>query len=215
MRVEIKGVSKRFKDRVILEDVNMVLEPNHIYGFIGPNGSGKTLLLKMICGFYIPTTGEILINGENIIKKKEYPKDTGALIEKPSFLPDLTGYQNLQLLANIQNKVTETHIKEIMDVVGLTEFKDQKYNTYSLGTKQKLGIAQAIMEDQKLIILDEPFNGLDEESAKKIRSYLLKEKEKGKLIILSTHIKEDVKRLADTLYMFENGKVKNIKQKSK
>lgn len=215
MKVEINGVSKRFKDRVILEDVNMVLEPNHIYGFIGPNGSGKTLLLKMICGFYIPTTGEILINGENIIKKKEYPKDTGALIEKPSFLPDLTGYQNLQLLANIQNKVTETHIKEIMDVVGLTEFKDQKYNTYSLGTKQKLGIAQAIMEDQKLIILDEPFNGLDEESAKKIRSYLLKEKEKGKLIILSTHIKEDVKRLADTLYMFENGKVKNIKQKSK
>ena len=215
MKVEINGVSKRFKDRVILEDVNMVLEPNHIYGFIGPNGSGKTLLLKMIWGFYIPTTGEILINGENIIKKKEYPKDTGALIEKPSFLPDLTGYQNLQLLANIQNKVTETHIKEIMDVVGLTEFKDQKYNTYSLGTKQKLGIAQAIMEDQKLIILDEPFNGLDEESAKKIRSYLLKEKEKGKLIILSTHIKEDVKRLADTLYMFENGKVKNIKQKSK
>ena len=215
MKVEINGVSKRFKDRVILEDVNMVLEPNHIYGFIGPNGSGKTLLLKMICGFYIPTTGEILINGENIIKKKEYPKDTGALIEKPSFLPDLTGYQNLQLLASIQNKVTETHIKEIMDVVGLTEFKDQKYNTYSLGTKQKFGIAQAIMEDQKLIILDEPFNGLDEESAKKIRSYLLKEKEKGKLIILSTHIKEDVKRLADTLYMFENGKVKNIKQKSK
>ncbi len=215
MRVEIKGVSKRFKDRVILEDVNMVLEPNHIYGFIGPNGSGKTLLLKMICGFYIPTTGEILINGENIIKKKEYPKDTGALIEKPSFLPDLTGYQNLQLLASIQNKVTKNQIEEIMDIVGLSEFKNQKYNTYSLGTKQKLGIAQAIMEDQQLIILDEPFNGLDEASAKKIRAYLLKEKEKGKLIILSTHIKEDVKRLADTLYMFENGKVKNIKQKSK
>ncbi len=215
MRIEIKGVSKRFKDRVILEDVNMVLEPNHIYGFIGPNGSGKTLLLKMICGFYIPTTGEILINGENIIKKKEYPKDTGALIEKPSFLPDLTGYQNLQLLASIQNKVTKNQIEEIMDIVGLSEFKNQKYNTYSLGTKQKLGIAQAIMEDQQLIILDEPFNGLDEASAKKIRAYLLKEKEKGKLIILSTHIKEDVKRLADTLYMFENGKVKNIKQKSK
>ena len=215
MRVEIKGVSKRFKDRVILEDVNMVLEPNHIYGFIGPNGSGKTLILKMICGFYIPTTGEILINGENIIKKKEYPKDTGALIEKPSFLPDLTGYQNLQLLASIQNKVTKNQIEEIMDIVGLSEFKNQKYNTYSLGTKQKLGIAQAIMEDQQLIILDEPFNGLDEASAKKIRAYLLKEKEKGKLIILSTHIKEDVKRLADTLYMFENGKVKNIKQKSK
>ena len=211
MRVEIKGVSKRFKDRVILEDVNMVLEPNHIYGFIGPNGSGKTLLLKMICGFYIPTTGEILINGENIIKKKEYPKDTGALIEKPSFLPDLTGYRTTRS----SFEQIDPNILSAARTLGLSEFKNQKYNTYSLGTKQKLGIAQAIMEDQQLIILDEPFNGLDEASAKKIRAYLLKEKEKGKLIILSTHIKEDVKRLADTLYMFENGKVKNIKQKSK
>lgn len=207
MKIEIKKVSKKFKDIKVLKNVSMTLESGHIYGFTGHNGSGKTVLLKLICAFLEPTTGEILFDGKNVIKENSFPPSTRALIEKPNFLSDLTGYENLELLARIQNIIGEKEIEDTLKKVGLEEDKEKLYYKYSLGMKQKLGIAQVLMEDPEILILDEPFNGLDENSIKNIRKILLKEKEKGKLIILATHDKEDIKVLCDEIYKFNDGTV--------
>ena len=209
MKIEIKKVSKKFKDIKVLKNVSMTLESGHIYGFTGHNGSGKTVLLKLICAFLEPTTGEILFDGKNVIKENSFPPSTRALIEKPNFLSDLTGYEDLELLARIQNIIGEKEIEDTLKKVGLEEDKEKLYYKYSLGMKQKLGIAQVLMEDPEILILDEPFNGLDENSIKNIRKILLKEKEKGKLIILATHDKEDIKVLCDEIYKFNDGTVKN------
>lgn len=208
MKIEIKKVSKKFKDIEVLKNVSMTLESGHIYGFTGHNGSGKTVLLKLICAFLEPTTGEILFDGKNVIKENSFPPSTRALIEKPNFLSDLTGYENLELLARIQNRIGEKEIEDTLKKVGLEEDQDKLYYKYSLGMKQKLGIAQVLMEDPEILILDEPFNGLDENSIKNIRKILLKEKEKGKLIILATPDKEDIKVLCDEIYKFNDGTVK-------
>lgn len=211
MKIEIKNITKEFKDIKVLESVNMTLEEGKIYGFVGHNGSGKSVLLKIICAFYEPTSGEVLFDGRNIIKENAYPPETRALIEKPNFLPDLTGKENLELLARIQNKIGEKEIEDTLRKVGLEKNANKLFYKYSLGMKQKLGIAQVLMEDPKVMILDEPFNGLDEESAKNIRSILLEEKKKGKLIILATHIKEDVSVLCDEVYKFNDGVVSKEK----
>lgn len=212
MKIEIKKVSKKFKNIEVLKNVSMTLESGHIYGFTGHNGSGKTVLLKLICAFLEPTTGEILFDGKNVIKENSFPPSTRALIEKPNFLSDLTGYENLELLARIQNIIGEKEIEDTLKKVGLEEDKDKLYYKYSLGMKQKLGIAQVLMEDPEILILDEPFNGLDENSIKNIRKNLLKEKEKGKgkLIILAIHDKEDIKVLCDEIYKFNDGTVKKV-----
>ena len=207
MKIEIKNVSKKFKEIEALKNVSMTLESGHIYGFIGHNGSGKTVLLKLICAFLEPSTGEILFNGENIIKNNKFPPSTRALIERPNFISELSGLENLESLARIQNKIGEEEIENTLKKVGLEENKDKLYYKYSLGMKQKLGIAQVLIEDQEVLILDEPFNGLDEESTKKIRKILLQEKEKGKLIILATHIKEDMEMLCDEIFKFNDGVV--------
>ena len=206
MKIEIKKVSKKFKDIKVLKNVSMTLESGHIYGFTGHNGSGKTVLLKLICAFLEPTTGEILFDGKNVIKENSFPPSTRALIEKPNFLSDLTGHENLELLARIQNIIGEKEIEDTLKKVGLEEDKEKLYYKYSLGMKQKLGIAQVLMEDPEILILDEPFNGLDENSIKNIRKILLKEK--GKLIILAIHDKEDIKVLCDEIYKFNDGTVK-------
>lgn len=207
MKIEIKNITKEFKDIKVLDSVNITLEEGKIYGFVGHNGSGKSVLLKIICAFYEPTSGEVLFDGKNIITENSYPPDTRALIEKPNFLPDLTGKENLQILARIQNKIGEKEINTALKKVGLEKNANKQYHKYSLGMKQKLGIAQVLMEDPKIMILDEPFNGLDEESAKNIRNILLEEKKKGKLIIIATHIKEDIEVLCDEVYKFNDGVV--------
>ena len=207
MIIEIKEISKSFRGVKVLKNVSMTLESGHIYGFIGHNGSGKTVLLKLICAFFEPTTGEILFNGTNIIKNNEYPPSTRALIERPTFISELSGKENLELLAKIQKKIGEKEIEDALEKVGLEKEKDKLYYKYSLGMKQKLGIAQVLMEDPQILILDEPFNGLDDESAKNIRQLLLEEKKKGKLIILATHLKEDIELLCDELYKFDDGVV--------
>ena len=211
MKIELKNVSKKYKDVTVLSDINVVFESGKIYGFIGRNGSGKSVLLKMICSFYTPTTGEILFDGENIIKEKKFPPSTRALIEKPNFIPDLTGYENLELLASIQNKIGKEEILKSLDDVNLIAEKDKKYSKYSLGMKQKLGIAQVIMEDPKIMILDEPFNGIEEKTADKLRELLKSEAKKEKIIIIASHIKEDIENLCDVIYKFDEGKMEKQK----
>lgn len=208
MKIEVCNVCKQFKKVEVLKNINMVFEDGKIYGFSGRNGSGKSVLLKIICGIYSPTNGEVLIDGKNYNRSNMFVPNLRALIEKPSFFPDLTGFENLKLLAQIQNKITEKEILSALETVNLIDEKDKKYSEYSLGMKQKLGIAQVIMEDPKVMLLDEPFNGIEEESVQKISDYLLKQKKKGKIIIISTHIKEDLEKLADQIYYFDNGSVK-------
>ncbi len=210
MKIEVKNLSKKFKNEIVLKNVNIELNEGHIYGFVGRNGSGKSVFLKMICGFYKPTDGNILFDNIDIIKEKTYPPETRALIEKPNFISDLTGYENLKLLAEIQNKIGDDEINEALKIVNLYESKNKKYNKYSLGMKQKLGIAQVLMENPKLMIFDEPFNGIETDTVKKLRKEFLKLKQQGKIIIISSHIKEDIEKLADEVYEFSDNTIKKI-----
>lgn len=211
MKLEIKNLSKKFKDVYVLKDINLTFESGKIYGFTGRNGSGKSVLLKIICGFYTPSTGEVLLDNYNYILNNDFPKSTRCLIEKPNFLPDLTGYENLKLLASIENKIGDKEIMDTIEKLNLKEEINKKYSKYSLGTKQKLGIAQVLMEDPELIVLDEPLNGIENETAKEVRKILNEEKKKDKIIIVASHIKEDIDTLADVVYNIDNGIVEKIK----
>ncbi len=213
MKLEIKNLEKKFGKNTILKDVNLTFTDGKIYGFVGRNGSGKSVFLKLICGFYTPTSGEILLDGVNYTLSNAFPENTRALIEKPKFLPDLTGYENLELLASLQNKIGQKEIEETLKKLNLFEEKDKKYSKYSLGMKQKLGIAQVLMEDPQLMIFDEPFNGVENETAANIRELLLQEKKKKKIILIASHIKEDITCLADVVYEFDGGKIQEITKK--
>lgn len=204
MEIIVENVTKNIGKNEIIKTANLKFESGNIIGFIGRNGSGKSVFQKLLCGFYTPTTGRILVDGKDINSPKYYPKEIRVLIEKPSFYPDLTGQENLELLAGITNKISKKEIIAALEIVNLISEKDKKYSKYSLGMKQKLGVAQAIMEDTSIIILDEPFNGIENESVKKISEYLKKIK-KDKIIIISTHIKEDIENLCDVVYEFDNG----------
>ena len=214
MKLEINNLSKTLDNNIILDNINMSLESGNIYGFIGRNGSGKTMLLKVICGFVKPTSGTILINDENALANNYFNNEIRALIEKPNFINNLSGFDNLKLLASINNKIDDKTILTWLDKVGLLEEKDKKYSKYSLGMKQKLGIVQALMEDTKIILLDEPLNGIDENSVNIIRNILLEEKNKDKLIIIATHIKEDIEKLCNIIYHFDSGKVTIVNEKT-
>ena len=207
MKIEVQNLEKKFKNNTILSDVNLEFTSGHIYGLAGRNGSGKSAFLKILCSLYKPTLGIVLFNGKNYHLDNMFVPNLRALIEKPSFFPDLTGYENLELLAKIQNKISSNEILSSLKRVNLIEEKDKLYKEYSLGMKQKLGIAQVIMENPDILILDEPFNGIEEETVKKISNYLLELKHLGKLIIISSHIKEDLNYLCDEIYYFDNGKV--------
>lgn len=207
MKIEVQNLEKKFKNNTILSDVNLEFTSGHIYGLAGRNGSGKSVFLKILCGLYKPTLGIVLFNGKNYHLDNMFVPNLRALIEKPSFFPDLTGYENLELLVKIQNKISSNEILSSLKRVNLIEEKDKLYKEYSLGMKQKLGIAQVIMENPDILILDEPFNGIEEETVKKISNYLLELKHLGKLIIISSHIKEDLNYLCDEIYYFDNGKV--------
>lgn len=211
MKIEIKNVSKSFKNNVILEDINLTFTSGNIYGIVGRNGSGKSVLMKMICALYNPTKGEILFDGENIIKNKCFPPNTRAVIDKPSFVNDLTGYENLELLADIQKKIGKMEIQNTMKELNIYEEKDKRYSKYSQGTKQKLALAQAFMENPDVLILDEPFNGIEEKTVKEVKKKLFKLKDEGKLIIFSSHMREDIDDLTDIIYKIDDKKI--IKEK--
>lgn len=205
MQFKIKNLSKDFKKVRVVNNVTVTFNSGNIYGIVGRNGSGKSVFLKLICAFYIPSEGIILQDNFNYIEKNSFPKDTRTLIEKPNFISNISGFENLKLLASIQNKITDDKILETLKKVDLYEERNKKYGEYSLGMKQKLGIAQVLMEEPKCLILDEPFNGIDRKSVEKIKKILLEEKNNGKLIIITSHIKEDIETLSDYIYEFDCG----------
>lgn len=215
MKIKLVNICKDFKNVTVLKDVNIEFKPGKIYGLVGRNGCGKSVLLKIMCGFYKPTSGNVLFNDKCIDLEKKFAPSTRALIERPNFLPDATGYQNLKILASIQNKIGDDEIINTLEKVNLLPEKDKKYFKYSLGMKQKLGIAQVLMEDPEVMILDEAFNGIDDESKEMITKLLLEEKKRGKTIILATHMKEDLENLCDVILKIENYTLKEEKQKKK
>ena len=184
-----------------------ILYPGKIDGFVGRNGSGKTVLMKMILGFIKPTSGTIKVNGKQVGKEIDIPDDIGAIIETPGFLPEYSAFQNLKLMAMIRGKITSKRIRETIKLVGLDPDSKKHVGKYSLGMRQRLGIAQAIMEDPQILLLDEPLNGLDNEGVEEMRNVLLKQKDQGKLIIIASHSKEDIDILCDEIFRFDHGKI--------
>ena len=203
--IEVKHASKKIKEVQILTDVNLNIQKGEICGIIGRNGSGKTVLLKSICGFMPLTEGEILQNGKRIGTDTEFIEDAGFIIENPSFLPMKSGYKNLKYLASIRNLADEKRIRECLELVGLVEDADKAVGKYSMGMRQRLGIAQAIMEDPSIIILDEPMNGLDNQGVEEMRNLFLKLKEEGKTFLIVSHNREDIEMLCDHVYMMDHG----------
>ncbi len=202
---EIKNVSKRFGDETVVREVSLSLEPGRIYGIAGRNGSGKTVLFKMLIGFLKPTTGRIFVNGKEIGRDRDFAEDVGIIIETPGFLGGFSGYKNLEYLARIKKRIGKKEIRRSMEKVGLDPDSRKKVKKYSLGMRQRLGIAQAIMEEPKLLILDEPMNGLDRQGAEEIRELFLKLKGEGVTILLASHHKEDMELLCDKVYEMEDG----------
>ena len=207
MVIEIKKVALKIKGNMILEDVNLQCEKGEICGIIGRNGSGKTMLMKCICGFVHPTQGEICVLDKRIGKDVDFIPDAGIIIETPGFIPYYSGIRNLTLLASIQNKIKKSEIRRAMEMVGLDPDMKKAVRKYSLGMRQRLGLAQAIMENPTVLILDEPFNGLDKEGVLDMRKYMLKLKMEGKTILLSSHLSEDIEVLCDKVYEMEHGKL--------
>ena len=209
--IKINQLSKTLDGQKVLKDIDIELKSNKIYGFVGRNGSGKSMLFKTICGFIKPDKGNVIINGEDIYQNNSFPKNTRALIEKPEFVPDLSGYENLKLLADINHIISEQEILNALELVNLLEEKDKKFKKYSLGMKQKLGIAQVIMEKPDILIFDEPFNGVDEKSIEKISQYLKEIKKQNKIILIATHIKDDIENLCDETFQMIDGSIEKIK----
>lgn len=205
--IKVSDVSVILNKKKILESINIGFEEKHIYGIVGRNGSGKTMLMKCICGFVRPTKGEIRVYNDIIGKTQDFPKDTGMLIETPGFIPYYSGYKNLKLLAGLNKRIDSAGIKKAMESVGLDASLKLPVRKYSLGMRQRLGIAQAVMENPSILILDEPFNGLDTGGVDKMRTYLQELKKEGKTILLVSHSHEDISILCDYVYKMEAGKI--------
>ena len=210
MKVELKNVSKRLNDVTVLEDISLTLESGTIYGLKGKNGCGKTMLMRMMAGLIYPTSGTVSIDGEIMHKDIATPRSIGVLIENPAFLPGYTGQRNLELLAGLTGKADRTQIAKTMNRVGLDPDDKRTYRKYSLGMKQRLGIACALMERPDLILLDEPINAIDEKGVPKIWEALQEEKQRGALIVLACHDTEELTSLADQIITIEEGKICSI-----
>ena len=204
--IQVNDIVLRFKKDILLDHVSYQCEQGKIHGIVGRNGSGKTLLMKCICGFIRPNEGHIYVRDKEIGKDIDFTPDTGIIIETPGFIPYYSGYRNLKVLAAINNRISRKDIENAMYQVGLDPTMKKRVATYSLGMRQRLGIAQAIMEDPSLIILDEPFNGLDKHGVEEMREYFLSLKKKGKTILLTSHNTEDIEYLCDTVVEMDHGK---------
>lgn len=203
--IEVRGVNKSFGDEHVLKDVTHSFEKGKIHGIVGNNGSGKTVLMKCVCGFLRPDTGEIFVNHKQVGRETDFPEDIGIIIETPGFLPHLSGFQNLRILASLQKKANDHTIRAVLEQVGLDPTLKKPVGKYSLGMRQRLGFAQALMEDPGLLILDEPLNGLDKHGAKHIRGVIKGLREEGKTVILASHNQVDIDELCDTVCEMDGG----------
>ena len=203
--ISVQHVTKRFGEETVLTDVSHEFEEGRIHGIVGNNGSGKTVLMKCICGFLISTKGKIFVHGKQVGKDCDFPEDIGIIIETPGFLPGLTGMKNLQVLASLKRRIGDDAIKETIRRVGLNPGMKKPVGKYSLGMRQRLGIAQAIMENPSLLILDEPLNGLDKQGVKDMRELIKGLREQGKTILLASHNQGDIDELCDTVCEMDAG----------
>ena len=208
MRVEVKDYVKTIGKATVLDHVSYTFKSGKIYGLRGKNGSGKTMLMRAICGLINPMEGCVCIDGKIIGKDISFPESAGVLIENPGFISGYTAFQNLKTIASIQNRISDEEIKAVILAVGLDPEDTRKYRKFSLGMKQRLGIASAVMENPALILLDEPTNALDESGVVMVRELLEKQKKNGAVIIVASHDKEELELLTDEILIIENGKIK-------
>lgn len=214
MILQIENYTKVIKGNEILKNINLSFESGKVYGFYGRNGSGKTMLFRAATTLIYPTEGNVKVDGISIVNGNFDLSQIGILIENPGFYPYLSGFDNLEMLYRINNKKDSNHIFQILEKVGLKNVETKKYKEYSLGMKQRLRIAQSIMENQQIIILDEPMNGIDRDGLQDVYKIIEEEKNKGKIILLASHSQEDLNILCDEVYLIEEGKiVKSIKDK--
>ena len=206
----VENVTKAFGNQEVLKTVCVKFEMGKIYGIVGRNGSGKTVLLKCICGLLYPSTGTVTVGGKVVGKDVDYPENVGFIIETPGFLPRYSGLKNLKYLAAVRGKVKKDEIRKYMELVGLNPDDKKHVGNYSLGMRQRLGIAQALMENPDILILDEPMNALDNNGVEEMRTILLKMKEQGKLIIIASHVRDDIDILCDEVYGIDAGIMKKI-----
>lgn len=206
--IMVRGVSKSFQGKQVLQNVTISFEAGKIHGIIGRNGSGKTVLIKTICGLIRPDAGSVTVDGKEIGKDVDFPQNIGVIIEAPGFLPYQSGYKNLYYLASLRNVIGKEDIRDAIKTVGLDPDDPKHVGKYSMGMKQRLGLAQAIMEKPEILILDEPMNGLDNDGVLEIRKILLALKQNGTTIIIVSHNTEDIKTLCDTVHEMDKGVLK-------
>lgn len=209
MKLEVKGISKRIRRKIILDNISISMNSGSIYGIVGRNGSGKTMLFRALSGLMKIDSGSIVLDNKELHKDINILPNLGIVIENAGLYPELTGLDNLKMLAKLKNKISEDDISNTIERVGLNPKDKRPYRKYSLGMKQRIIIAQAIMEKPDIIMLDEPTNALDEEGVDEVRKIILEEKERGALILLASHNKEDIKLLADKVFYIQNGKISN------
>ena len=202
----IENLSKTIKNNKILDNVNPTFESGHVYGLVGRNGSGKTMLLRAICGLIFPDSGKVIIDGKQLHKDISFPESCGIIIENTDLLPNFSAFDNLKMLSEIKNTANDNMIKSAIKSVGLDPDSKKKVKTFSLGMKQRLSIAQALFEDPDILLLDEPTNALDEDGVNDVRRILLEQKKKNKLIIIASHNKEDISLLSNTVISVSNGR---------
>ena len=212
--ISVKNLSKDFGQERVLHSVTRDFEKGRIHGIVGNNGSGKTVLMKCICGFLIPTEGEVIVNGKRVGKDVDFPPGLGLIIETPGFLPNMTGVKNLEILASLNKKIGLREIAASIRRVGLDPLMKKPVGKYSLGMRQRLGIAQAIMENPSLLILDEPLNGLDKHGVREMRQLIKGLKEQGKTILLASHNQGDIDELCDTVCEMDAGVMTMIREES-
>ena len=212
--ISVQNLSKSFGQERVLKNVSRDFEKGKIHGIVGNNGSGKTVLMKCICGFLIPDSGSITVNGERVGVDVDFPRDMGLIIETPGFLPNVTGMKNLEILASLNKKIGLEEIAAAIRRVGLDPLMKKPVGKYSLGMRQRLGIAQAIMEDPALLILDEPLNGLDKHGVREMRQLIKGLKEQGKTILLASHNQGDIDELCDTVCEMDAGVMTMIREES-
>ena len=209
----LENVSKTFKDKTVLQNTSLTIEDGKIVGFVGRNGSGKTVLFKLICGLLRPTTGTVTVQGKQLGKDCDFAPDVGVLIETPSFISYESGFRNLRDLAAIRKKITPEEVRAAIRAVGLDDTDKKWVSKYSLGMRQRLGIAQAIMEHPSLLILDEPMNGLDRSGVEEMRKLFSSLRDNGTTILLASHAAEDIDLLCDTVYEVSEGIVAEREKK--